>query len=178
MILLVALAAALLGRGFTFAYAFSVATFRRERGMVFPKLVVGMALSVTLVWLVNPALFGPALAVIEGTVTGAHDALCGVLPPSVPVVIAPFVVFVVRIVASCLTIGSGMSAGIGELRRPGGRWIRGHDGQRTYGNPFDSGDGYEEGAAVRETTSLWKRREYHGEPVSAGLFVRGNRGIT
>lgn len=112
MVLLVAVVAALLGGGFTKAYAFAVTTFRRERGTVFPKLLVGMALSVTLVWLVNPALFGPALAVIEGIVDGTYDSLYGVVPRSVPVLLAIIVMVVVRVTASCLTIGSGMSAGI------------------------------------------------------------------
>ncbi len=103
---------AVLGGAFTRLYALAVTTFRRERGWVAPKVAIGMTASALLVWLTNPALFGGALPLLDSVLRADHASLYGLLPVTTPLVWAVLIAMVVRAFAACLTIGSGMSAGL------------------------------------------------------------------
>jgi CIC family chloride channel protein len=105
---LVGLLASLYVRG----YGLTVQVFRRDRGAVALKVIIGMAGSATLVWLVNPAFFGTASAVTASLASGELGLLRGNLGAETPIVVIALTMPILRLVASFLTTGSGMSAGL------------------------------------------------------------------
>lgn len=111
-VVLLSIVVAVLAGLFTGAYGLTVRVFKRDRGRVALKVVVGTVSASLLVWLVNPALFGGALGVVHGVLQGELEILYGALSPSVSLALVVVVALVVRLVATCLTIGSGMSAGL------------------------------------------------------------------
>lgn len=102
----------LIGGRYTSLYAFTVRLFRRDQGRVLVKVVVGATAGAVIVWLVNPGLAGTAAPVFDAVLSGRLDMIYGSFPLAWPVVVVSLVMLVTRAVASCLTIGSGMSAGL------------------------------------------------------------------
>jgi chloride channel protein, CIC family len=100
------------GGGYTSLYTLTVRVFRRDQGRVLLKVAIGATAGAVIVWLVNPQLAGTAAPIFEAVFSGRLDAIYGSLPRALPLVIVSLVMLVTRAVTSCLTIGSGMSAGL------------------------------------------------------------------
>lgn len=112
LLLLLSVAVGIVGGLFTSLYALTVRVFKRDQGNVLVKVIIGTLLASTLVAVLNPALAGAAGAVQESVLSGDGAALRGVLPAATPLVLAVTAALLIRAVATCLTIGSGMSAGL------------------------------------------------------------------
>ncbi len=102
----------LLGSLYVRGYGLAVRLFRRDQGRTVPKVVIGMVASSLLVWLVNPNLFGPASALTNALVNGDTTLLTGKLGAGLPLALVAVIMLGVRLLATYLTTGSGMSAGL------------------------------------------------------------------
>jgi len=107
-----ALVVGLIGTLYVRGYALAVRVFRRDQGRVTLKVVVGMAAASLLVWLVNPALLGTAAGMTATLANGELDLLFGAFAATTPIALVAIAMMVVRMAASYLTTGSGMSAGL------------------------------------------------------------------
>ncbi len=112
LLLLLAVCVGLLGGMFTRLYALVVRVFKRNEGNALIKVVVGAAVASVLVQLINPRLAGIAQSITDAVFMDDKLAIFGVLPSESPVFVAALVMLLVRAVATCVTIGSGMSAGL------------------------------------------------------------------
>lgn len=111
-IIVFALLIGLIGGRYTSLYALTVRIFRRDQGRVLLKVVIGATAGALIVWIVNPGLAGTAAPVFDAVLSGRLDAIYGSLPLTWPLFVVSLVMLVTRAAASCLTIGSGMSAGL------------------------------------------------------------------
>jgi H+/Cl- antiporter ClcA len=102
----------MIGGGYTSLYALTVRLFRRDQGRVLVKVTVGATAGAVIVWLVNPGLAGTAGPVFDAVLSGRLDMIYGSFPLAWPLVVVSLLMLVTRAVTSCLTIGSGMSAGL------------------------------------------------------------------
>ena len=110
--ILIGLASGLYVRG----YAFTVRVFRRDKGRPALKVLIGMLAAVTLVWVANLSLSGTSATITDDLINGRGALVfLGGAPFSqarAPIWAIAIGLMVVRALGSCLTTGSGMSAGL------------------------------------------------------------------
>jgi len=111
LILLISLGLGVIGGLYTGFYSLVVRVFRRNRGNVLLKVTIGMTVASTVSWFINPNLMGTATAIFTNILTDSREEIFGVLPSATPVVLAAGLMLILRLFASCITVGSGMSAG-------------------------------------------------------------------
>ena len=112
LVIALAFALGIIGGLYTRFYAIVVRVFRRDQGRVVIKVLIGTLVASFVAWIVNPELMGTASTVIKAIIADSQSAIYGNIPRGVPIEIAAICILLVRGFASCVTIGSGMSAGL------------------------------------------------------------------
>jgi CIC family chloride channel protein len=97
---------------FSRGYSLAARLFRRNRGRVTLKVVLGSTAAALLVWLVNDRLIGTAAGVSDAVANGLTETLYGAFGPDASLAVVGFTMAGVRAAAAYLTTGSGMSAGL------------------------------------------------------------------
>lgn len=110
--LLFAVVVAFLSALYTRGYALAVDVFRRDRGRVVLKVLIGMVAAVGLTSIVNPATGGTAAGLTAELLSGTVPVTGYESIPGPSLFWIPLFYLVVRALASFLTVGSGMSAGL------------------------------------------------------------------
>lgn len=93
-------------------YGLAVRLFRRDRGAVVAKVVIGMVAGSALAWAINPGLLGTAAPLFDDVVNDRFGSLYGIMDSRSPLFLVALVMLLLRLSASFLTTGSGMSAGL------------------------------------------------------------------
>jgi CIC family chloride channel protein len=111
-ILLLALLSGLVSGAYTRLYGYIARLFRRNAGRVLLKVTVGTLAASWLGWLVNPALMGTSKNLFQAVFSGNLTGLTGLFGSTLPLGIVLLIMLVLKGLLNCLTVGSGMSAGL------------------------------------------------------------------
>jgi CIC family chloride channel protein len=115
LVLLVALLAGLLGRGYIFLYSKISRLFSRDEHESAMKTTVNVAIgglgSFLLVYYLHPQLIGTSSPLFNAVLTGNLESIYGNLPDFLPLVLVGFILIILKALANSLTVGSGLSAG-------------------------------------------------------------------
>jgi CIC family chloride channel protein len=111
-LVLLAMAAGLLGKSYTGLYVVISRLLKRDdKKLILVKVLIGTTLASALAWLVNPNLFGTSKQLIQAIFSDERSILYGHMGATLPIPIVLVIMIVVKAIANCLTVGSGMSAG-------------------------------------------------------------------
>lgn len=113
-LLLLCICTGLLGGFYTFLYNRTTKIIKRKEGNVFLKVIAGSLAAALLAWAVNPQLMGTSSDIIPALFSPVGDKielLSGNTSFIPHLGIILLIMFFVKIVCNCITVGSGMSAG-------------------------------------------------------------------
>jgi len=113
-IIILTFSAGLSGKGFIILYSYISRVFHRESKLptlgVTIRTVLGSIIAFWIVYLVNPNLLGTSKLIFTALMTGDKSLLIGNITGEVPVFLILLVLILIKALANCLTVGSGMSA--------------------------------------------------------------------
>ena len=107
---LLAVTTGVVGAFYTTLYGKICKIFKRNKGNVFIKVIIGTIFAFGIAWAVNPELWGTSKHIISSLFTNDMSIVTGRLS-SMPIVPAILLIIVLKILCNCITVGSGMSAG-------------------------------------------------------------------
>ncbi len=137
----VAFLAGLGGKAFNQLYRFTAFLIKREQlERLWIKALIGGTLGSLLIWLINPLFAGTGISGLYAIFLDTGD-LYGGIHPGVHLAIVCLVMLIIRSLGTCLTIGTGLSAGITGTVAIGGLLI-GCGAASIIGIPMYSGDYY------------------------------------
>ncbi|MBN1647137.1 MAG: chloride channel protein [Spirochaetales bacterium] len=111
-VLLVAIAGGLAGKLYIHVYRkTSLFLKREEKNRILLKVLAGSLCAALPAWLIHPDLIGPGTSLCQAIFSGQSSLFYAHLPAFVPPFVVLLLFFVFRMLANCLTVGSGMSAG-------------------------------------------------------------------
>lgn len=116
ILLIVITAAGFAGRWFISLYSKISSWFNRDHHHLSPagltlRLLIGSLLAFALTSMINPELSGTSRKIFEALMNGDIEILQGHGSSSIPLWLILAVLLIVKAIANCLTVGSGMSAG-------------------------------------------------------------------
>ncbi len=115
IIILLTFSSGLLGKLFIILYSRISGLFNRDDRLstasVTIRVFLGSLVAFWIVYPANPDLLGTSGQIFNALMTGDRIVLMGNLPDSVPFFLVLFLLIVLKALANCLTVGSGMSAG-------------------------------------------------------------------
>lgn len=110
-LLLCAVLSGALGALYEKMYMWTSRLFRRSRGRLFYKGIIGMALAFTIAYLVNPGLFGTSRRFIPALIRGDFTVFTVAGTAVMPLAVTLVVLLLCKLLTNCIVVGSGMSAG-------------------------------------------------------------------
>lgn len=111
-IITLSLATGFLGWLYNKTYDIVSNVFQRSRNKhIAPKVLAATIIAAGLCVWVQPELLGTGAGIVKNLFTTAHDVR-GNIPELVPLVIVYLILITVKMLANCLTVGSGLSAGL------------------------------------------------------------------
>ncbi|MBI9104012.1 MAG: chloride channel protein [Spirochaetales bacterium] len=115
IIILLTFSAGILGKGFIILYSWISKLFHREVHLptlgITIRAIIGSLIAFWIVYLINPNLIGTSEPIFKAIMAGDISILWGRIPVGVPLVFILLILIVIKALANCLTVGSGMSAG-------------------------------------------------------------------
>lgn len=111
-ILVLSIAAGLIGKLYIFLYKKISSLFKREKGeYILLKVLIGSLAAALPAWLLHPDLIGGSRKLAGAVLEGNFEMLFQNLPSAIPIVLILVIFIIVKCFANCATVGSGMSAG-------------------------------------------------------------------
>ena len=110
-LLVLAIIAGLAGGFYTWLYSTISKLIKRESGSIFIKVLTGSIIASLLSWLINPHLLGTSSSFMDAILVKDMYILRGNISSSIPIFIILIIMLLVKSLANCITVGSGMSAG-------------------------------------------------------------------
>lgn len=100
------------GRAYSVFYGFvSNVAGRHQQGNVVLKVLTGTLIAAGIAWLINPNIMGTSETMLADLAAARSTTLYGNIPYAVPMTAVLLILAVVKMVANCITVGSGLSAG-------------------------------------------------------------------
>jgi len=109
-LLLLTITAGLFGGVYIGFYGFISKLFKRDRGQLFFKVIIGSIIASIIGWSINPELLGTSNSIISAVIHHDLSILTGRLN-FLPIALIIIIMILTKGICNCITVGSGMSAG-------------------------------------------------------------------
>lgn len=111
-LLFVILCAGAVGGFYIKTYALIARFWGRNEGNIFLKVILGSMIAGVIGWAINPELLGTSNKLIEAIISDNLLILTGRISDSIPIFIILLIMLAGKAICNCLTVGSGMNAGL------------------------------------------------------------------